>query len=209
MDLLKLLKLLGLPVFAYLLGSIPWGLILTRIFISEDIRNKGSGNIGATNVRRIGGSTLGLLTLVGDVLKGVLPVYLASEMTGGNDLWSEIYLSLVALSVFSGHLYPFFLNFKSGGKGVATAAGCFLVLSPMSCFVAIFVFILFVCWCNRVSAGSLAAAAILPVAVWEATSSKVLTGCAVVTTVFIYFRHKANIRRLLSGTEPVIWEKKG
>jgi len=203
-----MLKFIALPLFAYLLGSIPWGLVLTRLFTSVDIRQQGSGNIGATNVRRVAGTTLGALTLAGDVLKGAFPVWLAVTITAPNELWGEIFISLVALAAFSGHLYPVYMKFKDGGKGIATAGGCFVVISPIACVVAILVFILFVCLFNRVSAASLAAAAALPVAVWKVTGSGVLTGCAVVTAIFIYFRHIDNIKRLLSGAEPVIWNKK-
>lgn len=200
-----MLKFFGLPIFAYLLGSIPCGLVLTRLFTSVDIRQQGSGNIGATNVRRVAGPTLGALTLVGDVLKGAFPVWLAVTIAAPNEIWGEIYISLVALAAFSGHLYPVYMKFKNGGKGVATAGGCFAVISPVTCVVVILVFIMFVCWSNRVSAASLAAAAVLPVAVWKATGSGVITGCAVVTAIFIYFRHLDNIKRLLAGTEPTIW----
>ncbi len=201
-----MIKLLILPFFAYLLGSIPWGLVLTRLFTSINIRQEGSGNIGATNVRRVAGTKLGILTLAGDVLKGAVPVWLAVSLTDSNELWAAFYLSLVAFAAFMGHLYPIYMKFKNGGKGVATAAGCFAVISPPALGVAILVFILFVCGFNRVSAASLAAAAVLPVAVWKATGSGVLTGCAAATSVFIGFRHKENIKRLLSGTEPTIWK---
>ncbi len=200
----NMLKFIALPVFAYLLGSIPWGLVLTRMFTSVDIRQHGSGNIGATNVRRLAGPVLGALTLAGDALKGAIPVWLALTITGPGDVRGESYIAIVALCAFAGHLYPLFLKFKSGGKGVATAAGCFLVISPVAGIVAILVFIMFVCWLDRVSAGSLAAAAVLPIAVWEASHSGVLTACAAVITIFIYARHKDNIKRLLSGTEPTI-----
>jgi len=199
-----LIKTFGLPVFAYLLGSVPWGLVLTKTFTTVDIRQNGSGNIGATNVRRLAGNTLGVLTLAGDIVKGALPVWLAMKITVPGNPWNDIYISIVALAAFSGHLYPVYTKFKQGGKGVATAAGCFLVISPMACFVAVLVFILFVCGFDRVSAGSLAASAVLPVAVWKATQSGVLAGCAAVTAGFIYIRHRENIKRLLSGTEPVI-----
>lgn len=200
----QMIKFFVLPVFAYLLGSIPWGLVLTRAFAPVDIRQHGSGNIGATNVRRLAGNTLGALTLAGDIIKGALPVWLAVQMTVSGRPWSDVYISIVALAAFSGHLYPVYMKFKNGGKGVATAAGCFLAISPMAFFVAVLVFILFVCWFDRVSAGSLAASAALPVAIWEATRSGVMTGCAVVTAVFIYIRHTENIKRLLSGIEPKI-----
>jgi len=202
-----MLKFFVLPLFAYLLGSIPCSLVLTRLFTSVDIRQQGSGNIGETNVRRIAGTTLEALTLAGDVLKGAFPVWLAVTITAPNELWGEIYISLVALAAFSGHLYPVYMKFKDGGKGVATAGGCFVVISPMACVAAILVFILFVCLFNRISAASLAAAAALPVAAWKVTGSGVLTGCAVVTAIFIYFRHIDNIKRLLSGAEPTIWNK--
>jgi glycerol-3-phosphate acyltransferase PlsY len=201
-----MIKLFVLPVFAYLLGSIPWGIVLTRLFSSVDIQREGSGNIGATNVVRIAGPTLGVLTLMGDMLKGGIPVWIAGVLVNSNGLWGEIYISLVALAAFSGHLYPVYMKFKKGGKGVATAAGCFAVISPAAFMVAILVFIMFICWLNIVAVASLAAAAVLPVAVWKATGSGVLTGCAVVTAIFVYFRHTDNIKRLLKGAEPVIWK---
>jgi glycerol-3-phosphate acyltransferase PlsY len=205
MEFISILVRLSFPVFAYLLGSIPWGIVLTRLFSATDIRTQGSGNIGATNVMRVAGTTLGVLTFVGDFLKGALPVYLAVALTGSHNCWDEIYRSLVGLAAFLGHLYPVFMRFKDGGKGVATAAGVFMLLSPVACIVTILVFILFICWCNRVSAGSLAAAAVLPVAVWEASQSAVITGCAVVVGILIFLRHHDNIRRIIAGTEPPIW----
>jgi glycerol-3-phosphate acyltransferase PlsY len=201
-----MIKFLILPFLAFLLGSIPWGLVLTRVFTSTNIRQEGSGNIGATNVRRVAGTKLGILTLAGDILKGALPVWLAVSLTDSNELWASFYISLVAVAAFMGHLYPIYMKFKNGGKGVATAAGCFAVISPPALGVVILVFILFVCGVNRVSAASLAAAAVLPVAVWKATGSGVFTGCAVMMAVFIGFRHKENIKRLFSGTEPTIWK---
>ena len=113
----------GLVIFAYLFGSIPFGLVLTRLFTSVDIRREGSGNIGATNVRRLAGTPLGILTLAGDVSKGALPVYLSQMVTASTIIPQEVYVSIVALAAFLGHLYPLYLKLKSGGKGVATAAG--------------------------------------------------------------------------------------
>lgn len=199
-----MLKILVLPIFAYLLGSIPWGLIITRMFTSVDIRQLGSGNIGATNVRRVAGTPLGILTLMGDTLKGTVPVWLAVTLAGSDAIWAQAYISLVALCAFGGHLYPVFLKFKGGGKGVATAGGCFLVMVPVATIIVILIFIMFVCFGNRVSVGSLAAAAALPVVVWQVSHSEIITGCAVLTAVFIYIRHKDNIKRLWSGTEPTI-----
>ncbi len=205
---LEILRLFGLSVFGYLLGSIPCGLILTKKFASIDIRQKGSRNIGATNVRRVAGATLGAFTLAGDLLKGALPVCLAVyAMAGTNKFMGEICLSIVALSSFSGHLYPVYMKFRGGGKGVATAAGCFIIISPIACIIATLTFILFIFLSNRVSAGSLSGAAVLPVAVWLISHSIPLTACALITAIFIFLRHKDNIKRLLSGTEPVIWKK--
>jgi glycerol-3-phosphate acyltransferase PlsY len=197
-----MLKFFALPLFAYLLGSIPWGLVITRMFTSVDIRQFGSGNIGATNVRRVAGTTLGILTLTGDTLKGAVPVWLAVTLAGSDGVWAQAYISLVALCAVGGHLYPVFLKFKGGGKGVATAGGCFLVMVPEATIIAILVFIMCVCFWNRVSVGSLAAAAALPVVVWQVTHSEIITGCAILTAAFIYIRHKDNIKRLWSGTEP-------
>jgi len=199
-----MLKLLALPFFAYFLGSIPCGLVLTRLFTSVDIREKGSKNIGATNVKRVAGSTWGILTLVGDTIKGAFPVWLGLTITTPDTLNGQIYLSLVAMAAFLGHLFPIYTKFKNGGKGVATAGGCFAVISPAALVVAILVFILFICWSGRVSAASLAASVIMPVALWKATGSGVITGCAFITSIFIYVRHMENIKRLLTGIEPKI-----
>ena len=201
-----MIKYIALPVFAYLLGSIPWGLILTRLFTPLDIRQAGSGNIGATNVAREAGVTLGIITLAGDTLKGAVPDWLATSLTTMNDTWGAIFVAFVSLAAFMGHLYPVYMKFKTGGKGVATAAGCFAVISPLAMVVSILVFIMIACWSNRVSLASLVAAAVLPLAVWKATHSQIITGCAVITSIFIYSRHTDNIKRLWAGTEPVFWK---
>ena len=203
-----MLNLLVLPIFAYLLGSIPWGLVLTRLFTSVDIRELGSKNIGATNVKRVAGSTLGILTLAGDILKGAFPVWLGLTIFSPNTLSGQIYVSLVALAAFLGHLFPIYTKFRNGGKGVATAGGCFAIISPGAFAVAILVFIMFVCWFDRVSAASLAASATLPIAVWKTSGSGVMTGCAVIITLFIFFRHTDNIKRLMAGTEPKLTANK-
>ncbi len=192
----------GLPIFAYLLGSIPWGLVLTRLFTSVDIRRQGSGNIGATNVSRVAGSTLGIITFTGDILKGTLPVFIAVSLGEAGERGSDPWLSAVALAAFLGHLYPVFTGFRAGGKGVATAAGCFIVLSPFACLVALGVFVLLVGVTRYVSVGSIGAAITLPLAVWFWTYSISLSGAAAVTGVLIIWRHSQNIKRLIQGTEP-------
>jgi glycerol-3-phosphate acyltransferase PlsY len=175
--------------------------------MSVDIRQQGSRNIGAANVKRVAGLKLGLLTLACDALKGATPVLSASAIFGRENGLGEIYLSLVSTAAFAGHLYPVFLKFKGGGKGVATAAGCFLVLSPAALCASLLVYIAVVWISRRASLGSLAASAILSPAVWAAARSPALTVCAVLITAAIFFRHKDNIKRLLAGTEPAIWGK--
>ncbi len=204
-----ILILMGVVPLSYFLGAIPCGLILTRLFASKNITATGSKNIGATNVRRITGSRLGGLTLLGDMAKGALPVYWAANLAGAHFLSGEIIISLAALAAFAGHLYPIYLKFKNGGKGVATGAGCFLMLSPMGGIVSILVFILVICMTNRASMGSLAGSAILPLSVWVASGSAVFALTAAIMTVFIFYRHRDNIKRLLAGTEPVIWDSQG
>jgi glycerol-3-phosphate acyltransferase PlsY len=204
MDIFQIIKLAGPVIGAYLLGSVPFGLILTRKFASVDIRAEGSGNIGATNVRRVAGTALGALTLAGDFLKGAIPVYIALVLTGDKGSCGEFYISVTAIAAFWGHLYPVFLQFEGGGKGVATAAGCFLVISPLSFLAAVMLFATVIILYRRVSAGSLAASALLPFAVWVFTYSVSYIFCAAIISLFIFFRHRENIKRLLSGTEPAI-----
>ncbi len=193
-------KAILLLPFAYLLGSVPCGVILTRIFCDVDLRAAGSKNIGAHNVFRVAGKRLGLMTLGGDLLKGAIPVLVGISWLGISDWKGEVLVCLVALSAFAGHLFPVFLGFK-GGKGVATAAGCFLVISPFVFLVCVLVYVLVLCCSGYSSAGSLSAAAILPGAIWLATHSLPITGCAFIMALLIFVRHADNIKRLLEGTE--------
>lgn len=192
----------GLLILAYLLGSIPWGLILARIFAREDIRQKGSRNIGATNVTREVGVTTGLLTLFGDILKGALPVYLTRLALGPADGSGSIYVAAVALAALFGHLYPVYLKFRDGGKGVATAAGCFAVISLPAVLAAFIVFTVMLIGARRVSVGSLSAAVALPIAIWITTHSGAMTAAASITATLIFMRHSGNLKRLVAGTEP-------
>jgi len=198
----------GLMLLAYLLGAIPWGLVLTRLFTSHDLRQKGSGNIGATNVRRVAGVRLGALTLAADVLKGALPVYVATIVPDNGGLWGDTLAMQVALCAFFGHLYPVFLRFKNGGKGVATAAGCLMVLSPAALAGCLLTFIMVVGLTRYVSAGSIAAALVLPVAIFMTTRSWPMTGFAAVICVMVILRHRENIKRLWAGTESPAWTRR-
>jgi glycerol-3-phosphate acyltransferase PlsY len=194
-----------LPMAAYLAGSVPFGLVLTRMFTDIDIRKEGSANIGATNVRRTAGNLLGVLTLIGDVAKGAVPVAIGVHMVPEGAWGREFLLAIVMLCAFGGHLFPLYLRFCDGGKGVATAAGAVAAFSPVSVVVALLVFAMMVCFTGRVSVGSMTASITLPAAVWEATGSSAMTAAAALAALFIIARHHENIARLLAGKEPSIF----
>ncbi|RLB86513.1 MAG: acyl-phosphate glycerol 3-phosphate acyltransferase [Deltaproteobacteria bacterium] len=201
------LEIIALLACAYLVGSIPCGVVLTRLFSDVDVTKEGSGNIGAFNVFCVAGKRLGIMTLAGDVLKGALPVLFAVYRLHPPGGKSEILVCLVALLAFLGHLFPIFFHFK-GGKGVATAAGCFMVISPYAFVVCALVYVMVLCFSGYSSAGSLSAATILPAATWFATHSVVITGCALIMTALIFVRHADNIKRLRNGTERSAWERR-
>jgi len=179
---------------AYLLGSIPTGLLLGRAY-GIDVRKEGSGNIGATNLYRTVGRKVGVMTLAGDCLKGMLPVLAVKY----SSLPVE-YAAWVGLAAFCGHVFPVFLKFR-GGKGVATALGVFLALSPLAVAVALGVFaVLMLVW-RYVSLGSIGAAAVMPIAVWALGEGRVVGVVTMIVAVIVIFRHTENIRRLVAGTE--------
>lgn len=181
---------------SYLIGAIPSGVILTRLFGSEDVRNAGSGNIGATNVYRVAGRTLGIMTLIGDCLKGAIPVLVGS--TAFN--LSIPHIALVSLAAFLGHCYPIYLGFK-GGKGVATALGIFLVLSPLSILCALGLFVLVLYRWRFISLASISAAAAVPFLVLAFERSSPLFAATLIIGAIVIWRHRSNIERLRSGTE--------
>jgi glycerol-3-phosphate acyltransferase PlsY len=199
-------------VMAYLLGSIPFGYLLVRIFRGEDIRLTGSGNIGATNVARSGAKGLGIATLALDALKGALAVWLAAVLAGSKyNLCGDFFqhpcapalrlMSLAALSAVLGHVFPVWLRFK-GGKGVATALGVFCVLFPAAILVALAIFILIVAITRYVSLGSILGAIAFPAAAYflQSTDAMSLVLASSVSLIVI-LKHHQNISRLLSGTE--------
>ena len=179
---------------AYQLGSIPTGLLLAKA-AGVDIRSTGSGNIGATNVYRTLGRTVGVLTLVGDCLKGLLPV-LAARYLGLTDAW----IAAAGLAAFLGHVYTVFLGFK-GGKGVATALGVFLGVSPLAVLGAMTIFALLVWKWRYISLGSISAAAAMPILVAILDRRPVLVGMTVVVAALVIWKHRENIGRLRAGTE--------
>ena len=185
--------------FSYLLGSIPFGLILLRIFRGQDVRKTGSGNIGATNVAR-SSPALGALTLVLDALKGLAAVALTRAFFPGRNALA----GLAALFAIMGHIFPIWLKFR-GGKGVATALGSFALIAPKPLLMTVGIFLLVALMFRRVSLASMIAVALFPILAWlghyygDAPAMLVFMGVA---SVLIIARHHQNIRRLLAGTEP-------
>jgi len=181
-------------VAAYLLGSIPTGLLLGKIQ-GIDVRKEGSGNIGATNLYRTVGRSIGAMTLLGDCLKGAIPVLLVRHYA----LPVE-YAAWVGLAAFCGHVFSLFLMFK-GGKGVATALGVFLVLSPPAVAFALAVFVgLMLVW-RYVSLGSIMAAAVMPLAVAFLEDNRTILLVTLIISAVVIIKHHGNIKRLLTGTE--------
>ena len=181
-------------VLAYLIGSVPMGYILSSVS-GIDIREEGSGNIGATNVGRVVGWKAGLITLLADAGKGFIPIFFTVQI--GFDSETS---ALTALAAFLGHLYPVFLRFK-GGKGVATAIGCLAGLEPLIAgylVVAFFVIVLVTRW---VSLGSIGAAALAPLLFWSITHKPPYIWMSLVMAILIIVRHRGNIQRLISGEE--------
>ena len=203
------------PAVAYLIGSIPFGYILVRLFKKQDIRATGSGNIGATNVARTAPG-LGIATLVLDALKGFLPVWFIgryilisynADVTGG-----AVLISLAALFAVAGHIFPVWLGFR-GGKGVATATGVFLVLCPQAVGLSLLVFLVVLVVTRYVSLASILATACFPLFAYALLRSaswntKPVLLASIVISILIIVKHHENIRRLFSGTENKFGKKK-
>ncbi|HEY5174425.1 MAG TPA: glycerol-3-phosphate 1-O-acyltransferase PlsY [Terriglobales bacterium] len=211
-------------VVSYLLGSIPFGYLLVRIFRGQDVRNTGSGNIGATNVARTGSRGLAIATLLLDALKGYMAVAFAFWLAGSHrftagNIQSSIYDSspqmidsrtiflLAAVAAFCallGHMFTVWLRFR-GGKGVATAAGAFVALAPKSLLLSLLLFAIVFALTRYVSLGSIVAAASFPwFVLWLNPAERNTAPILLVITAssaLVMVRHKDNIRRLLSGTE--------
>lgn len=186
-------------VIAFLVGGIPFGYILVRLKTGEDVRAKGSGNIGATNVLRTTGRSIAVATLLLDIAKGFFAVWLAAKLTSGSPLWT----SAAALAVMAGHAYPVFLKFH-GGKAVASFIGAFLYLTPVPLLASLLLFVAVVAATRHISMGSIVASGSLPLAVWLIMHppAPVLVA-SLVASAFIIYRHRANIARIRAGTEHV------
>lgn len=192
---------------AYLIGSIPFAVVISKLFGLADPRSYGSGNPGATNVLRSGNKAAALLTLIGDAAKGWFAVWLAAGW-----VHEPITLACVTLAVFLGHLFPLFLGFK-GGKGVATAFGVLLAIQPIMALLTAIAWIATVVIFRFSSLAAIVSAVLAPVIyvvagqyIWQATLPMSLA-ISVMGTLLLY-RHRANITRLLQGTEPRVGSKK-
>jgi len=195
-------KILLLIALGYFLGSLPFGLILTKLFGGSDIRKSGSGNIGATNVARVVGPAAGVLTLLLDAAKGACAVWLAGRFTDQSAAASM----LAGLAALVGHCFPIWLKFK-GGKGVATALGIFLMLAPLAALGALAFFVLVVLVWRYVSLGSISAAAAMPLLVyflWAPGHAPplVVSFGTLFASALVIIKHDANLQRLIDGTEP-------
>ena len=197
-----------LAVLAYLIGSISTGVILSYYLGQKNLQKEGSGNIGATNVTRLMGKKWGLLTLVGDTVKGMIPIWLGQWVLEAGSEPYFLTLSVIALSAFLGHLFPVYLHFK-GGKGVATALGIFILLGPKALLVAIPLFVLVVLWGKYISLGSISAVLSVPISLILFNYNIYVVLLSFIMAAAIILKHKENIRRLLKGEEKVWYNRKG
>jgi glycerol-3-phosphate acyltransferase PlsY len=187
-------------IFSYLLGSLPVGVLLAHMK-GRDPRTVGSGNIGATNVMRAAGKTAGIITLVGDALKGFLPVWLAMRFG-----FPETVVSAAGLAAFLGHLFPLYLRFH-GGKGIATALGILLALNYLAVLIELLVFAGILWRWRYVSLASVVCAALAPFFLFAFRSPEPCVILAAVIALLAIIRHRENIKRLLAGTENRLGEK--
>jgi acyl phosphate:glycerol-3-phosphate acyltransferase len=187
-------------IVAYLVGGIPFGLLIVRLKTGADVRKSGSGNIGATNVLRTTGPLAGILTLVLDAAKGLFAVWLADTLTHGDIFW----MSFAALAVLLGHAFSPYLKFK-GGKAVASFLGAFGYLTPVPVLVIVIIFLIVTVMTRYLSLGSVSGAALYPFACFIILHPEwpVLVAAAG-AAVLILWRHKANIARIREGTENIL-----
>jgi acyl phosphate:glycerol-3-phosphate acyltransferase len=196
------LLVLPLALAGYLLGSIPFGLRLAKLFGGKDVREHGSGNIGATNVSRVAGPAAGILTLVLDAGKGAAAVWLGAKVTSH----SVAAMMIAGLAALVGHCFPVWLRFR-GGKGVATALGVFAWLCPLATVAGVVLFALVFLFWRYVSLASVSAVAAMPLLVYflwapgHAPPLAMMPG-TLFAALLIFYQHRANLRRVVQGSEP-------
>jgi glycerol-3-phosphate acyltransferase PlsY len=183
---------------AYMLGAIPFGYLLVKGTTGADVRTGGSGNIGATNVLRTAGRAAGIATLLLDIGKGYLAVWIAGRLSDHG----VTAMCVAALAVMAGHAYPVFLRFQ-GGKAMASFVGAFLCLAPLALGAVLVVFVVVVGWTRYISMGSVVSAASFPLAVWLMQKDLSMLAAAAIAGAFIIYKHSSNIRRLHDGSEHV------
>ena len=192
----NLLSILIVIAAGYLLGSISTGVVLSRLFAKTDIRSQGSGNAGTTNMLRVLGRRMALFTFIGDMLKGIIAVFIGKWLIGG-----ELGGLLGVVGAVLGHYYPLYFGFK-GGKGIATSFGSLLFVFPVQALLAFAVFLILVAVTHYVSVGSIAAAITLPLLIvitrFQQPTLWIITVCIGASVIW---RHRANIKRLMNHTE--------
>jgi glycerol-3-phosphate acyltransferase PlsY len=189
------------PVIGYLIGSVSAAILVCKVAGLPDPRTQGSGNPGATNVLRVGGKGPAAITLLGDAAKGLIPV-LAAMLIGIPPLW----VGLTALAAVLGHLFPVFFQFR-GGKGVATSFGAIFGISWLAGLLTIASWLAISLTFRYSSLAALTSMVLVPLYLWITTRSMALAVCGALIGVLIFWRHRANIARLLNGTEPKIGDK--
>jgi len=186
-------------LLAYFIGGIPFGYLIVKMRTGRDVRDMGSGNIGATNVLRTQGRTAGVVTLLLDVAKAVFAVWLADRFTYGDPYWT----SATALAVMAGHAFPIYLKFQ-GGKAVASFIGAFAYLTPAPMLAVLLIFVITVAASKYISLASVIAAGMFPFGVWLILHpSAPVLAASLIAGAFIVYRHKANLERIRAGNENV------
>ena len=194
MILLEILAFLAMFVFAYLIGAIPFGVVVGKLFYGVDVRKHGSGNVGTTNVFRVLGKKAGVVVLVCDMLKGFIPAFIAAQFFNP---WAAIF---IAAAPVIGHIYSIFLKGR-GGKGIATGAGVVLALVPLAFVIIFATWIVLILVTRYVSVASLVAAVLVPVLTIAFGEPLPYQIAGVLVAILVWWAHRGNLRRLLAGEE--------
>jgi glycerol-3-phosphate acyltransferase PlsY len=209
LSLLELMEMwilfIALLTAAYLLGSIPFGLLISQKVAKLDITKAGSGNIGAANVAREVGLKWGIATFLADTLKGFIPVICAYYLLGSSAEINEALKGMIGLAALLGHQFSIYNRFK-GGKGVATYLGVFLAISPISCLLCGMIFFIFVWVWRYISLGSIVASLTMPLCLYFMGHPNVIIIISLIISFLVTFKHRENIRRLVRGNERR-WQK--